>query len=54
MTLKGGLSYKRRMLIGAAILLTIVIGAAFVGGQLVGRPEPDGNFPGGPLLIRPE
>ena len=50
---KGGLSdHKRRMIIGA--LLALLIGAAFVGGKLVGRPEPGGNFPSGPLLIEPK
>ncbi len=49
--LKGGSNDRHRVLIGAATLLAILIGAAFVGGQLLGRKDPGGDFPGAPQFI---
>jgi hypothetical protein len=48
---QGGWKSRRRVVAIVAALLVILIGAAFVGGQLLGRKDPGGTLPGGPQFI---
>jgi hypothetical protein len=42
---------RRRIWVAVGAVLVIVIGAAFVGGQLLGRKDPGGTLPGGPQFV---
>lgn len=48
---RGESQNRRKVLIGVVTLLAILIGAAFTGGQLLGRKDPGGDFPGMPQFI---